>query len=191
MMGRMNPSAAQKWEASPAAQAAEGARDFDALYEAHFDFVWRSLRRLGVPAGLAEDAAQDAFVVVHRRLSDLRADASAKAWLFGIALRVAHDYRRTLKRKGTVSFDVDAEPSREQGPFESTAKLQAARKLDCFLAELDDDKRAAFVLAELEGMSAPEVSQALGVNLNTVYSRLRAGRERFVAYVQKVGGHHG
>lgn len=190
-MGRMNSSAAQKWNASPAAPVAAGARDFDALYEAHFDFVWRSLRRLGVPAGLAEDAAQDAFVVVHRRLADLRVDASAKAWLFAIALRVAHDYRRTLKRKGTVSFDVEAEPSREQGPFESAAQREAVGKLDRFLSELDDDKRAAFVLSELEGMSAPEISQALDVNLNTVYSRLRAARERFVAYVRDAGGHHG
>ncbi len=187
----MNSSAAQKWSASPAAQVAVAARDFESLYEAHFDFVWRSLRRLGVPAGLAEDAAQDAFVVVHRRLGDLRADASAKAWLFAIALRVAHDYRRTLKRKGTVAFDVEAEPSREQGPFDNTAKRQAATQLNAFLESLDEDKRAAFVLAELEGMSVPEISQALSVNLNTVYSRLRAARERFVAYLREVGGHHG
>ncbi len=187
----MNSSAAQKWSVSPAAPVAAAARDFDSLYEAHFDFVWRSLRRLGVPASLAEDAAQDAFVVVHRKLADLRTDASAKAWLFGIALRVAHDYRRTLKRKGTVAFDVEAEPSREQGPFERAAKLEAARTLEVFLSQLDEDKRAAFVLAELEGMSAPEIGQALSVNLNTVYSRLRAARERFVAYLNEAGEHHG
>lgn len=190
-MKRVNSSAAQKWSSAPAAKVAESARDFDALYEAHFDFVWRSLRRLGVPPGLAEDAAQDTFIVVHRRLADLRSDASAKAWLFAIALRVAHDYRRTQKRKGTVSFDVEVEPSREQGPFEKTAKAEAGRKLEEFLAGLDDDKRAAFVSAELEGMSVPEISEALGVNLNTVYSRLRAARERFVAYLGGVGGNHG
>lgn len=187
----MNSSVAQKWSSQSATEAVETVRDFDALYEAHFDFVWRNLRRLGVPPGLVEDAAQDTFIVVHRRLADLRSNASAKAWLFGIALRVAHDYRRSQKRKGTVSFDVELEPSRDQGPFEKTAKAEAGRKLQEFLAGLDDDKRAAFVSAELEGMSVPEISQALGVNLNTVYSRLRAARERFVAYLGGVGGNHG
>ena len=191
MKKRMDSTAAQKWSHPPAVKAVEAARDFDALYEAHFDFVWRSLRRLGVPAASAEDAAQDAFVVVHRRLADLRSDASAKAWLFAIALRVAHDYRRTLRRKGTVSLDVESEPSRDHGPFDHTAKAEASRKLEEFLGELDDDKRAAFVLADLEGMSVPEISQALNVNLNTVYSRLRVARERFVAYLQGAGGSNG
>jgi len=186
----VHSSAAQKWNSRPAVAGA-ARRDFDALYEAHFDFVWRSLRRLGVPPALAEDAAQDTFIVVHRKIQDLREDASAKAWLFAIALRVAHDYRRTAKRKGTISHDVDTEASREQGPFDHTAKAEAGRRLEAFLTTLDEDKRAAFVLAELEGMSVPEISQALDANLNTVYSRLRAARLRFVDYLHGVGGSHG
>jgi RNA polymerase sigma-70 factor (ECF subfamily) len=186
----MSSTAAHKWSAPPSA-ACDAGRDFDTLYEAYFDFVWRSLRRLGVPPSLAEDATQDAFVVVHRRLSDLRSDASPKAWLFGIALRVAHDYRRTLRRKGTSSLDAEAAPSKEHSPFDRTAKAQAAQVLERFLGTLDDDKHAVFVLAELEEMSAPEISEALTVNLNTVYSRLRAARERFVTYLKESGGQHG
>jgi RNA polymerase sigma-70 factor (ECF subfamily) len=176
-------------EAPTAARAA--ARGFDELYGRYFDFVWRSLRRLGVPEAQVEDAAQDSFVVVHRRIADLRPDASEKAWLFGIAMRVARDYRRTLRRKGATSFDADTATSREVSPFERTAKAEAARALERFLGALDDEKRAVFVMAELEGMTAPEISEASDTNLNTVYSRLRGARERFVAFLATEGGGHG
>jgi RNA polymerase sigma-70 factor, ECF subfamily len=170
---------------APAAKA----HDFDVLYGEHFNFVWRSLRRLGVHPSWVEDAAQDAFLVVHRRLADLRPDASAKAFLFGIALRVARDYRRRAQRKHAVSLDVEKEISQQSGPFEKTAKAQAVRKLEAFLATLDEDRAAVFVLSELEGMTAPEISQALSVNQNTVYSRLRSARERFIAFAAEGAGH--
>lgn len=172
-------------EAPSAAPAQE--RTFDALYEEHFDFVWRSLRRLGVHPALVEDAAQDTFVVVHRRMSDLRPECSAKAWLFGIAMRVAADYRRTRKRKGTVSYDVDMTAASDTGPYEGALRAEAVRFVERFLASVDEDKRAVFVMADLEGMSAPEISEALGTNLNTVYSRLRLVRERFLAYMRAEG----
>ncbi|MDB4975877.1 MAG: polymerase sigma factor RpoE [Myxococcaceae bacterium] len=162
---------------------------FDALYGEHFNFVWRSLRRLGVHPSWVEDAAQDTFLVVHRRLADLRPDASAKAFLFGIALRVARDYRRRAQRKHAVSLDVEKEVSQLSGPFERAAKAQAVRKLEAFLATLDEDRAAVFVLSELEGMTAPEISQALGANQNTVYSRLRTARERFIAFAAEGVGH--
>lgn len=156
---------------------------FEDLYAAHFDFVWRNLRRQGVPDSSLEDAVQDTFLVVHRRLADLRPDASPRAWLFTIALRVAHDYHRRSRRKPAVSFDVERHAGAEDGPFERTAAAQAARALQEFLAGLDADKRAVFVLAELEQMSAPEMSQALGAGINTIYSRLRVARERFLAFL--------
>lgn len=163
--------------------------DFDSLYTDHFNFVWRSLRRLGVHPSWVEDAAQDTFLVVHRRLTDLRPDASAKAFLFGIALRVARDYRRRAQRKQASSLDVEREISHAAGPYERAAKAEAVRKLEGFLNSLDEDRRAVFVLSELEGMTAPEISQALGANQNTVYSRLRSARERFVAFAAEGAGH--
>ena len=165
------------------------AHAFDTLYTLHFNFVWRSLRRLGVHPSWVEDAAQDTFLVVHRRLADLRPDASAKAFLFGIALRVARDYRRRALRKHSVSLDVEKEMSHLSGPFERAAKAEAVRMLEAFLATLDEDRAAVFVLSELEGMTAPEISQALGANQNTVYSRLRTARERFVVFAAEGAGH--
>lgn len=182
--------AASPGEGVPAnAAGAAVTHDFDSLYTDHFNFVWRSLRRLGVHPSWVEDAAQDTFLVVHRRLADLRPDASAKAFLFGIALRVARDYRRRAQRKQASSLDVEREISHTAGPHERAARAEAVRKLEGFLNSLDEDRRAVFVLSELEGMTAPEISSALGANQNTVYSRLRSARERFVAFAAEGAGH--
>jgi RNA polymerase sigma-70 factor (ECF subfamily) len=188
-MGAMNASADRLiGESAAREQAVE--RNFQALYNQHFDFVWRSLRRLGVREASVEDAVQDTFVVLHRRLGDLREGASVKSYLFAIALRVAHDHRRSAERKGADTLNQELIMSNEPGPFERTAKAQAVRALDRFLSGLDEHKRAVFVCAELEGMTAPEISEALSVPLNTVYSRLRIAREHFVAFLTSRGGDH-
>jgi RNA polymerase sigma-70 factor, ECF subfamily len=164
------------------------APSFDAVYEAHFEFVWRTLRRLGVEASTVDDAVQDVFVVVHRRLRDFEGRSSLKTWLTAIAVRVAGDHRRLVRRKGghepLDAAIADASP----GPDEALAQAEAVRALDALLSELGEDKRAVFVLVELEGMSAPEIAEALGLCVNTVYSRLRAARRDFEAAVQRSGG---
>jgi RNA polymerase sigma-70 factor (ECF subfamily) len=159
--------------------------DFEAIYDAHFDFVWRSLRRLGVPEPAVEDATQDVFVVVYRRLGDFEGRSQVRTWLFGIALRVARSHRRRLARKGHLD-PLPAELASEgEGPEREVEKRRAAHLLDRFLDALDEDKRAVFVLAEMEQMTAPEIQAALGVKLNTVYSRLRAARKAFEDMVRR------
>ncbi|HMI90618.1 MAG TPA: sigma-70 family RNA polymerase sigma factor [Polyangiales bacterium] len=153
---------------------------FHALYRDHFDFVFRNLRRLGIPPASVDDALQDVFVVVLRRLDGFREGTHPKAWLFAIALRVAGNYRRAQSRRApTASLAPDALAGSVLGPFDQLSRSEAARVLHDFLDSLDDDKRAVFVLAELEQMTAPEIAQALAVNVNTVYSRLRAARIAF------------
>jgi RNA polymerase sigma-70 factor (ECF subfamily) len=179
--------------ASDAPAARMTAPGFAAVYEQNFDFVWRSLRRLGVPEASMDDAAQDLFIVVHRRLGEFAGRSSVRTWLFGIALRVAGDYRRRLRRKGAPLRPLpDALPDTTRpGPYEDLARREAARVLDGLLDALDDAKRAVFVLAELEQMTAPEIAEVLDVNVNTVYSRLRAARadfERAVARLQSRSG---
>ena len=156
------------------------ALSFDAIYEQHFDFVWRTVRRLGVADRNADDAVQDAFIVVHRRLSDFEGRSTIKTWLFGIARRVAHDHRRRALRKENDRelpdgvADADA-PS----PRDAAETAEAVRVLHELLAALPDDQREVFVLAELEQMTAPEIAEAIDVVVNTVYSRLRLGRAAF------------
>jgi RNA polymerase sigma-70 factor (ECF subfamily) len=161
---------------------------FEAIYEEHFEFVWRSMRRLGIAADSIDDAVQDVFLVVHRRLEDFEARASVKTWLFGIALRVAHDYHRRSRRKGGHEPLDPSVADGAPGPHEELAKLEAVRELDRILSSFDEEKRAVFILAEIEQMTAPEMAEALGINVNTVYSRLRAARREFEAALARHRG---
>lgn len=152
--------------------------DFEAVYDAYFDFVWRSVRRLGVPEAAIDDAVQDVFVVVYRRLADFERRSTIKTWIFGIALRVVKTHRRTAARKPTEPLP-DVLPGKGRDPQQETERRQALDVLDQILDRMDEDKRAVFVMAELEQMTAPEIAEVTETKLNTVYSRLRAARRLF------------
>src|SRR5437773_399542 len=158
--------------------------DFTALYEAEFAYVWRSLRRLGVSDAQLDDATQDVFLVVYRRLSDFESRSKLRTWIFGIVLRVASTYRRTAARRPTEPLDEHA-AAREASVEDLADRAVAGHLLRRLLDDLDDERRAVFVLAELEQMTAPEIAAALGVNLNTVYSRLRSARRDINAAVAR------
>lgn len=163
---------------------------FDDVYSRYFDFVWRSIRRLGVADAGIDDAVQDVFLVLHRRLPEFEGRSSMKTWIFGIALRVARDHRRMVRRKGPHEALTEAIADSAQGPLESAAQSEAARFVERFLGGLDADKRAVFILAELEEMTAPEIAEALAVNVNTVYSRIRAARAAFEAEIARQQRRH-
>jgi len=152
---------------------------FREIYDEHFHFVYRSARRLGVHERSLDDATQDVFVVVHRRLSDFEGRSGIKTWLYGITRRVAKDYRRRVSRKEQGMVPTDGLVSAESGPEEDVAKRQAAQTLETILSALDPMKREVFVLAEIEEMTVPEIAECLSVNLNTTYSRLRNARVEF------------
>jgi len=161
-------------------QSADEPRDFPTVYQEHFDFVWRSLRRLGVPESALDDAHQEVFLVAYRRLGAFRGHSKLKTWLFGIVLNVVRHQRRAVRHER--AHDRVSETNLEAlqpGPLESAAKSEAALMLQDFLSGLDSDKRAVFILAELEQMTAPEVAEATQTNLRTVYSRLRTVRQEF------------
>lgn len=150
-------------------------RTFAEVYHSHFEYAWACLRRLGVAPEAQEDAVQDLFVVVHRRLPAFAGRSSVKTWIFGIARKVAARYRRTEVRRlrrherlAAAGTDDHAEPGEDE-----LHRREARRLLTDFLAGLDDDRRALFVLHAVEDRSGPEIAEALGLNLNTVYSRLR------------------
>jgi len=162
------------------ADSAPAALRFERVYAEHFDFVWRTARRLGVPERSVDDAVQDVFIVVHRRLGEFEGRSSVKTWLFGIARRVAADHRRRGARKdrGSELTETVADVVAPT-PLEAAANAEAVRMLHRVLAGLSDEQREVFVLAELEQMSAPEIAEAIGAKLNTVYSRLRLARAAF------------
>ena len=152
--------------------------DFEVVYDEHFDFVWRSVRRLGVPESAVDDAVQDVFVVVFRRLEDFEHRSTIKTWLFGIVLRVVRTHRRTAARKRTEPLP-EVLASSGPDPQQQSERREAIDVLDAILDRMDEDKRAVFVMAELEQMTAPEIAEVTGTKLNTVYSRLRAARKAF------------
>lgn len=160
-----------------AAREAAETPSFEEVYAQHFRGVWRTLRRLGVADAVLDDAAQDVFVVVHRKLSSFRG-GSARAWLYAIAVRVASDYRRGSARRPTAPLDDEVADLRAD-PSRTSEVSESVRLLHQLLEQLDDKKRTVFVLSELEQLSVVEIAEALSINLNTAYSRLRAARSEF------------
>ena len=148
---------------------------FDEVYAQHFAFVWRVLRTFGVAEAGLEDAAQDVFVVVHRRLPEFEGRAQITTWLFAIARRVAQAHRRKDGRTDPLEED----PVGTADTFAAFSRAQAAATVMAILDTMDEDKRIVFALVELEQLSVPEVSRMLDINLNTAYSRLRLARHAF------------
>lgn len=169
--------------------AAGAPPSFEEVYDACFDLAWRNVRRLGVPERQVDDAVQDVFMIVHRRLAEFQAGSSLRAWVCAIVTRVASDHRRALRRKSPpadASVDTDTLPDPAgRDPYDSAVRTEGVRRLHGLLDALDDEKRAVFVLAELEQMSAPEIAESLGENVNTIYARLRAARRAFETLVSR------
>jgi RNA polymerase sigma-70 factor (ECF subfamily) len=160
----------------------EGAVDgkrLRALVEAHYDFVWRSLRRLGVPEGDVDDAAQKVFLTASRKLASIRRGAE-RSFLFQTAYRVASDSRRTLRRRREVP-EVEDRETLDEGPSgEELLDLRRARQqLDEILDSMPLDLRAVFVLFELDEMTTAAIAELLELPAGTVASRLRRARLEF------------
>ncbi|HLT39453.1 MAG TPA: sigma-70 family RNA polymerase sigma factor [Enhygromyxa sp.] len=148
--------------------------EFAAAYRAHVDFVWRVLARRGVLDEQLEDATQEVFVIMHRRWGAW-GSGSPRAWLYGVARRVAatqHRARRRRHRK-LAALPAPAEPPLADEQLADRRRLDALARA---IEQLDPERRDVLVLIEIEGLSAPEVAAALGCKLNTVYSRLRRAR---------------
>jgi RNA polymerase sigma-70 factor (ECF subfamily) len=155
------------------------ASTFEEVYDTYFDFVWRNLRRLGVDESSVDDAAHDVFIVVYRQFSGFDG-RNYKGWLFAISQRVAWHYRRSAARRRLKQVN-DAEdcPAHGSGPDSSHERKEALAIVHHLLLQLSEDRRAVFVLSELEQMSVPEIARMLGLPLNTAYSRLRLARRDF------------
>jgi RNA polymerase sigma-70 factor (ECF subfamily) len=181
---RMRPASAVVAE-QPFEAAALPKLELSVVYEAQFDFVWRSARRLGVSPLYLDDVVQEVFLVVHRRLLEFEGRSTLRSWLFGITRRVVRDQRRSAQRKPATPLNDDPIDQRARSADQLLELREQAELLHALLAELDLDKREVFVLAELEQMSGPEIAASLQVNLNTVYARVRAARQAFEAALQR------
>ena len=144
-------------------------------YREHYRFVWRVVRRLGVPDASVDDAVQEVFVVVHRRQNELDWSGSHRGLLYGIARKVA---ARTRKKATRTAPHLHVVPRDTNDPQRRIEVEEAAAVVRDALDAMDEDKRMAFLLVDVEGMSVPEVAECHEINVNTAYARLRAARQQ-------------
>jgi RNA polymerase sigma-70 factor (ECF subfamily) len=145
----------------------------------HFEFIWRLLRRLGVAENEVDDAAQQVFLTATTK--GLRGGAAkARPFLYGVALRVASNFRRTVRRRREVSEDAMGEPTAPDLAADDLADLRRARAmLDEILEEMPLELRVVFILSEIEQMTAASIAELEAIPPGTVASRLRRAREIF------------
>ena len=160
---------------------------YRSMVDAHYEFIWRSLRGLGVPAAGVDDAAQQVFLTASKKL-ELIVEGSERAFLFSTALGVAANARRSLRRRRedfnetALANRADLSPNAER-----LLELRQSRTLlDRLLEEMPDDQRTVFVLFELEEMTGAEIADLLQLAPGTVASRLRRGRESFHAIAKRL-----
>ena len=144
------------------------------VFDAHAPYVGRCLRHLGVSEGELDDAVQEVFLVVHRRLGELRPGSALRSWLYAICLRVARASRRRSAARdqpiGEVGDTIGATAS-------DARRVDAKDAAQSLLAVLDEDKRSVFVLYHVEQMSMREVAEIVECPLQTAYSRLKAAQK--------------
>lgn len=151
---------------------------FEDVYERYFEFVWRSLRMLGVAHGSLDDAVQDVFGTISRQLPRFEGRSSLRTWVFGIAQYTAANHRRSLRRKSAPLEPLHDDLASDDASPHAHAEAQQLRDVIVrFCEELDESRRAVFVLGVLEEVPAREIAELLEIPVNTVYSRARALKE--------------
>jgi RNA polymerase sigma-70 factor (ECF subfamily) len=162
------------------------AEELEALVREHFDFVWRLLRRLGLPESDADDAAQQVFAIACRRFSSIQRGCE-RAFLYGCALNGAAKWRSARSRERN-QVEVDAESSECDAPTseELLDRQRARRVLDAILDAMPEDLRTVFVLFEFEELTTHQIADLLSIPRGTAASRLRRAREDFEKRVSRV-----
>lgn len=157
---------------------------FDRLYASYFSFTWRLLSHLGVPRASLDDAVQDVWLIVHRRLPTFEGHSELRTWLFSIVANVARNRRRTEARRAKAPPPTHLHL---QSPLSDPELVRAGREawalVQRFLDTLDDQRRAIFVCSMLEHLSAAETAAATGVDVTIVYKRVRSLRQTFKAWL--------
>jgi len=169
---------------SEQALASDASPSVQALVQAHFGYVWRLCRRLGLSESDADDAAQQVFVIFSRQIRIVERGRE-RPYLLGIAAHVAANARRKQSRTDEPGGEVELAPSSSRDPETLLDERQRRQRLDAALQTLPTEQRQVFVLYEIEGFSLPEIASALAVPLGTATSRLRRARSAFEAWVQE------
>lgn len=179
-------SSAENSEPAPVrtADATFSREELANAYAEYGRYIFRVLRRLGVPDTALDDAVQDVFMVAWRRQDAFEGRSSQRTWLYGIARRVARDHRRARLQSRRHDPEVDAIHS-SSSPEADTESARAARRVDAVLAHMSTLLREVFVLAEIEQLPVTEIAEIVQAPLNTTYSRLRLARAKFSELIRE------
>lgn len=159
--------------------------DFRALFQAECSYVFHSLRRLGVHERDLEDVAHEVFLAIHKKLADYDPARPLRPWIFAFAYRFASDYRKLARHRERSGDEIEVADTADS--VDDRIDAERARKLVVeALDALDLDKRAVFVMHEIDGAAVPAIAASLGIPVNTAYSRLRLAREQFAAAVKRL-----
>jgi len=179
-------------ESRSSALASAGAvPSFPELYSRYFNFVWSCTRRMGVIESELDDVVQEIFIIVHRKLATLEQPDSLRSWIYGIIRRTAsahHRARRTnVASTAALNLESELQYPQQPSPLELAEQSDQVKLLWSLLEKLDPSRREVLVLAELDGLTAPEIANAIEIPMNTVYSRLRSARQELEAALAR---HH-
>jgi RNA polymerase sigma-70 factor (ECF subfamily) len=158
-----------------------------ALVQSNYDFLWRTVRRLGLAPAAADDAVQQVFLVASRRLPEIAVGAE-RTFLYRTAVYTARKARHVHGRSVRRSADYDVTHAADPTPTaeELTDHKRARAVLEELLHALDEPLRDVFVLFELDGLSIPEIAEILGLPAGTCSSRLRRAREAFKGGIARI-----
>lgn len=170
-------------------RAAKGdIRAFEEIYRISSAFVYHVALRFTHHTAIAEEVTQDVFLKIHRNLASFKSESSLKTWIYKITMNTALNYEKRKSRETRLRVDFDSVIVTKEAKEETGADLVQAEKRDFLhqlLAQLNPDQRSCILLRELEGLEYLEIAKALGININTVRSRLKRARENLSAYVRK------
>jgi RNA polymerase sigma-70 factor (ECF subfamily) len=167
-------------------RASRSPPDLGAIFDEHFQYVWATLRRLGVREADREDLVHEVFLKVHSRIADYDTSRPIRPWLFGFAYRVAADHHRLARHRVEV-LGVHADAPAAAAPADEgvAASEERALLLDA-LQTIELDRRAVLVMHDVDEVPIPEIAHLLDVPLNTAYSRLRLARQQLAAAVTRL-----
>jgi len=158
---------------------------FRAVFERELDYVWTSLRRMGVQPRDLEDVAQEVFLHVYRKLDEYDPERPLRPWLFAFAVRCASDWRR-LARNRLEHLGIEHEPRSPEPEADQVAERRENLELALdALAAVEPERRAVLILHDFDHCSMKEIAAALSIPLFTGYSRLRVAREEFTAEAKR------
>jgi RNA polymerase sigma-70 factor (ECF subfamily) len=153
-------------------------------FQQELDYVFRTLRRLGIGPGEIEDLAQEVFLALRHSWAQYDTERPLRPYLFGIAFRIASAHQR--KRKREVMLGVVEVDDMGPGPDDTLAAKQARAVVMAALEKVPLPRRAVLVMHDIDGVSMADVAAALSIPRFTAYSRLRKARRELEVALKRM-----